>query len=126
MTLRRQVSVLRRRVAGPRTHLQLVPSHRSIRAPWPVPPTAQALDAEVAATPNKLSPGNWQPPQSGSGAGLGTSPAPDFTRGAVRGNGPGAIPAPRLGPTQRTPSARRALGSACRSRCGAAPVSGVS
>jgi hypothetical protein len=30
------------------------------------------LDAEVAATPNKLSPGNWQPPQPGCGAGLGT------------------------------------------------------
>jgi len=26
----------------------------------------------VAATPDRLSPGNWQPPQSGSGAGLGT------------------------------------------------------
>jgi hypothetical protein len=33
--------------------------------------------------------------------------AVDFTRREVRGNGPGAIPAPRPGPTQRTPSARQ-------------------
>jgi hypothetical protein len=31
----------------------------------------------------------------------GTSPAVDFTRRGVRGNGPGAIPVPRPGPTQR-------------------------
>jgi len=34
----------------------------------------------------------------------GTSSAVDFTRREVRGNGPGAIPAPRPGPTQRTPA----------------------
>jgi hypothetical protein len=39
--------------AGPRTHLQLVPSHRSIRAPRPVVPTAQALDAVAGTTPVK-------------------------------------------------------------------------
>jgi len=34
----------------------------------------------------------------------GTSPAVHFTRRAIRGNGPGAIPIPRPGPTQPRPS----------------------
>jgi len=57
---------------GLATTLQVVPSQCSISAPWPLPPTAQALAADMAATPASLSPGNWHPPQPGWGAGLGT------------------------------------------------------